>query len=402
MAYILGIVLFALGIGLTVGLHEAGHFAAARAFGMRVRRFSIGFGPKVAGFTRGHTEFTLAPIPVGGFCDIAGMTPNDEYLTDEEAPHAMYLKPWWQRIIVMSGGVAVNIVLGFAILVGVAMATGLPDLHADMRAKVGETVCSADQRSDGELQPCEGSGPAAAAGIAPGDIITRVDGQDVVDFMALRDLVAQRPGKLVEVEYERDGQPLSTTVQLDEVMRANKDGQLRPAGSIGLSSAKLDIIVKHDFPGAIAASAEYSAYVAKSTVVAIVHMPTKVPGVVASIFGAERTDDSPMSVVGASRVGGELVERNLWSSFFMMLASLNYFLALFNLIPLPPFDGGHIAIIFYEQLRNALRRLRGLAPKGAVDYQVLLPVTYVIASLLMVFGGLVMVADVVNPIRVFG
>ena len=104
----------------------------------------------------------------------------------------------------------------------------------------------------------------------------------------------------------------------------------------------------------------------------------------------------------SSRVGGELVENNLWSSFFMMLASLNYFLALFNLIPLPPFDGGHIAVIAYEKIRDALRRARGLSAKGPADYTRLMPVTYVMAAILMTFGALVIIADVVNPIRLFG
>ena len=123
---------------------------------------------------------------------------------------------------------------------------------------------------------------------------------------------------------------------------------------------------------------------------------------VASIFGQDRDVNGPMSVVGASRVGGELVERSLWSTFFMMLATLNFFLALFNLIPLPPFDGGHIAVIVYEKIRDALRRLLGKEPKGPADYTKLMPVTYVLAFILMAVGALIMIADVVNPIRLFG
>ena len=134
----------------------------------------------------------------------------------------------------------------------------------------------------------------------------------------------------------------------------------------------------------------------------IKQFPAKVPGVVASIFGHERDVNGPMSVVGASRVGGELVERSLWASFFMMLATLNFFLALFNLIPLPPFDGGHIAVIIYEKIRDAIRRLLGKEPKGPADYTALMPITYAIAAVLMVVGALIIVADVVNPIRLFG
>ena len=123
---------------------------------------------------------------------------------------------------------------------------------------------------------------------------------------------------------------------------------------------------------------------------------------VASIFGAERDVEGPMSVVGASRVGGELVEANLWAAFFMMLASLNYFLALFNLIPLPPFDGGHIAVVIYEKIRDFFRKIQSKAAAGPADYTKLMPVTYVIAAALMSVAAVIIVADFVNPIKLLG
>ena len=109
-----------------------------------------------------------------------------------------------------------------------------------------------------------------------------------------------------------------------------------------------------------------------------------------------------MSVVGASRVGGELVERSLWDVFWMMLASLNFFLALFNLIPLPPLDGGHIAVVLYEKVRDFFRRLRGKGVGGPANYEKLMPVTYAMAAALLTVGVIVIVADVVNPVRLFG
>ena len=134
----------------------------------------------------------------------------------------------------------------------------------------------------------------------------------------------------------------------------------------------------------------------------MVQLPLMVPGVVESIGCAERDANSPVSVVGASYAGGQLVEHDQWSSFFMLLAMLNFFLALFNLVPLPPLDGGHIAVVVYEKLRDALRRLRGKQPGGPADYRKLMPLTLVVFALLTVFGALVIVADVVNPIRLFG
>lgn len=402
MANVLGIVLFALGIGITVALHEAGHMFSARAFGMRVRRYFIGFGPRVASFTRGHTEYGLAAFPVGGFCDIAGMTAQDEFLTEEEKPYAMYTKPAWQRIIVLAGGITVNLLLGFIILLLIAMTTGLPNPDADVRPRVGEVSCAANQKADGELEPCQGVGPAGEAGVEPGDIVLALNGETMDSFAQLRDTVMTHPGDTVTLSVERDGEPRDFDITLATVTRLNAEGQLVKVGAIGMTNQIIDIRETYSFVDAFPATARYSGYALNATVQGIAQFPAKIPGVVASIFGQERDVNGPMSVVGASRVGGELVERSLWSSFFMMLATLNFFLALFNLIPLPPFDGGHIAVIIYEKIRDALRRLMGKKPKGPADYTKLMPVTYVLAFVLMAVGALIMIADVVNPIRLFG
>ena len=402
MANVLGIVLFALGIGITVALHEAGHMFTARAFGMRVRRYFIGFGPRVASFTRGHTEYGLAAFPVGGFCDIAGMTAQDEFLTEEEKPYAMYTKPAWQRIIVLAGGITVNLLLGFIILLLIAMTTGLPNPDADVRPRVGEVSCAANQKADGELEPCQGVGPAGEAGVEPGDIVLALNGETMDSFAQLRDTVMTHPGDTVTLSVERDGEPRDFDITLATVTRLNAEGQLVKVGAIGMTNQIIDIRETYSFVDAFPATAHYSGYALDATVQGIAQFPAKIPGVVASIFGQERDVNGPMSVVGASRVGGELVERSLWSSFFMMLATLNFFLALFNLIPLPPFDGGHIAVIIYEKIRDALRRLMGKKPKGPADYTKLMPVTYVLAFVLMAVGALIMIADVVNPIRLFG
>lgn len=339
---------------------------------------------------------------MGGFCDIAGMTAQDEFLTEEEEPHAMYKKPWWQRVIVMAGGIVINLILGFVILYFVAMTAGLPNPDADVRPRVGEVTCSANQKPNQELEKCTGSGPAGKAGVQEGDIILALDGERLDSFTQLRDEVMQRPGDTVTLTVERDGVEKDFPVHLDTVKRLNQDGELVDAGSIGLSNQLIDVIEKHSAVGALPATWRFSTYSLGATVDGLKQFPGKIPGVVASIFGQEREADGPMSVVGASRVGGELAQRSLWSMFFMMLATLNFFLALFNLIPLPPFDGGHIAVIGYEKVRDGIRKLAGKPALGAADYTKLMPVTYAMAALLMGVGAIVIVADVVNPIRLFG
>lgn len=399
----LGIVIFALAITASIALHEAGHMFTARAFGMKVRRFFIGFGPTVASTTRGGTEYGLAALPFGGFCDIAGMTAMDP-VTAEEAPHAMVNKPAWQRIAVLAGGIVMNILVGIVVIYFVAVFSGIPNPQADFTPKVGKTVCIADQVDEETLADCTGVGPAGEAGVRAGDKILAVDGQELETFADLREYVAARPGETVVLDAERDGSSQSIAVPLGDVERINSaTGERVHAGAVGIMAAPVEDAVKQFGPvEAVPATAHFTGQMLGATVDGLVSFPGKIPGVVSSIFGGERDIEGPVSVIGASRTGGELAEQNQWAVFWMMLASLNFFLALFNLVPLPPLDGGHIAVVLYEKIRDSIRRLRGLGPGAPANYEKLMPLTYFMAALLLVVGVLVMAADVVNPIRIFG
>ena len=400
---IIGVVLFALGIAVSIALHEAGHMAVARGFGMRVRRYFIGFGPTVWSVTRGHTEYGVAALPFGGFCDIAGMTAQDE-LAPDEAPLAMYKKPWWQRVAVMAGGIVMNLFIGVIITYFVAVLAAIPNPYADRTPTVGELSCTSDQIDAETLAPCEGDGPAAQAGLRPGDKLLAVNGQDIVAFTEVRDYVLERPGETVALDVLRDGAELTVDVPVARVTRIDPaSGQEFDAGAIGVTSAPVADAMRQFGPlEAVPATAKFTGQMLHATVDGILAFPSKIPGVVASIFGAERDVNGPVSVIGASRAGGELVQQDLWSMFWMMLASMNFFLALFNLVPLPPLDGGHIAVVLYEKVRDLVRRLRGLGPGGPADYEKLMPVTYAMAAALLVVGLFVMAADVVNPIRLAG
>ncbi|SER41068.1 M50 family metallopeptidase [Corynebacterium cystitidis] len=401
-SYILGVVLFALGIAVTIALHELGHLLAARSFGMRVRRYFIGFGPTVWSTTKGHTEYGVAALPFGGFCDIAGMTAQDP-VTAEEAPHAMVNKPWWQRVIVLSGGVLMNLFLGFIILYFVAVSAGIPNPYADRTPTVGEVACVSDQIDEETLADCSGSGPAGEAGVQVGDKLVSVDGHQLEHFTDLRDYVMLRPGEIVELTVDRGGQELTLPINVEPVKRLNAQGEMVDAGAIGLVNAPVKDPIRQFGPlEAVPASLTFSAQTIEATFHALLEFPAKIPGVVAAVFGAERDVEDPMSVVGASMAGGELVERSLWSVFWMLLANLNFFLAMFNLVPLPPLDGGHIAVVLYEKVRDFFRGLRRLPPGPPANYEKLMPLTFVMAATLLTIGVIVIVADVVNPIRLFG
>ncbi|WP_273412108.1 M50 family metallopeptidase [Corynebacterium appendicis] len=425
-AFVFGIVLFALCIALSIALHEAGHMLTAKAFGMRVRRFFLGFGPTVASVKRGETEYGIAALPFGGFCDIAGMTAMDP-LTPEEEPRAMYRKPWWQRVAVMSGGIVMNLLLGFMVIYLLAVSSGIPNPYADRTPTVGELTCTSDQVDETSLADCTGDGPAAAAGVRTGDRILTVNGDELGSFVELRDYVMERPGETIVLGIERrsggagsagvgaegdagaadadaeDSTRLDIPVQLDEVVRLDAEGQPFTAGAVGMSNAPVADAMKRFGPlEGIPAAGQLSGEMITASVKGIIAFPGKIPGVVSAIFGGERDVEGPISVVGASRAGGELVEQNQWAVFFSLLASLNFFLALFNLVPLPPLDGGHIAVVLYEAVRDRIRRLRGLPPGEPVNYEKLMPLTYSMAALLLGVGVLVMIADVTNPVRLFG
>lgn len=405
MSFALGVILFALGIGVTIALHEAGHMVAARVCGMRVRRYFIGFGPTVWSTTRGHTEYGLKAIPLGGFCDIAGMTVNDPW-TEEEEPHLMINKPAWKRVFVMMAGILVNIVLGVLIIFGVAVSFGLPDTTPPP-ATAGELVCSPE--TDQSDASCSGDGSAAASGVQVGDIFREIDGESTEQP---RDVVAavQDAGRTagdggaavgesvtVPATIERDGQDRNLDLQVELVER---EGQT--VGAIGVQfELQPTPIVDYNPVTAVGGTADFTWNLGKQTVDALIDLPQRYWPVVQSIFGAERPDDSPVSVVGASHIGGQMVEHDQWMSFLLLLANLNFFLAVFNLVPLPPLDGGHAVIVIYEKLRDRLRRLRGMDAGGPVDYVKVMPLTYVATALLLVFGLTVIVADVVNPLQLF-
>ncbi|AZA13847.1 M50 family metallopeptidase [Corynebacterium choanae] len=404
MGFATGAVLFAVGIALTIALHEFGHYLIARLSGMRVRRFFIGFGPTLWSVQRGHTTYGIKALPFGGFCDIAGMTSLDE-LTPEEAPYAMVRKSALRRIATLLGGIAMNILIGVTVLYVVAVGAGLPDPKADVRAVVESTSCVPEQQYDAErFSDCTGTGPAATAGVLPGDIIAAVDGETTRSFGEVAALLRQRPAQVATLTVERDGRELLLDVPVESVTRLvpNEAGELVPTtvGAIGVRGTTPAVWREYSAVSAVPAAVEFSGFMLQQTAYGLAKFPLAIPGVVQSVFGGDRDAESPMSVVGATRIGGELAAGSHWSAFLLMLASLNFFLALFNVLPVPPLDGGHVAIVCYEVIRDRIRRLRGLAPLGPVHYGPIVPIIVGVSALLVVVGVVIIVADIVNPISV--
>jgi membrane-associated protease RseP (regulator of RpoE activity) len=405
--WITGVALFALFILVSVALHECGHMWAARATGMKVRRYFVGFGPTLWSTHRrnklGYTEYGVKAVPLGGFCDIAGMTALDEIAPEDER-YAMYRQKTWKRVLVLFAGPGMNFVIGLVLIYGMALIWGLPNLHPQPAAYVSETSCVAPQLSKDQMGQCEGVGPAAAAGIKSGDIIVKVGDKDVAnpDEMVAAVRALTGPTQFV---VERDGNKITTMVDVVRTQRWTSDTATAPTtvSAVGISAAEFGPVKYEQFnpvtavPGTVAFTGDLAVELGKS----LAKIPTKVGALVHSIGGGERDPETPISVVGASIIGGDAFEHGYFMAFWFFLAQLNFVLGAINLVPLLPFDGGHIAIALFEKIRNMIRKARSIDAAPPVNYLKLMPATYVILVVVIGYMALTVTADFVNPIRPF-
>ncbi|KUI28257.1 zinc metalloprotease [Mycobacterium sp. IS-1496] len=403
MMFALGIVLFALAILVSVALHECGHMWVARATGMKVRRYFVGFGPTLWSTRRpnrlGSTEYGVKAVPLGGFCDIAGMTSVEE-LAPEDRPYAMYRQKVWKRVAVLFAGPGMNFVIGLVLIYAIAVIWGLPNLNPPTSAIVGETGCVASQLSKDKLGECTGPGPAAEAGIRAGDVIVRVGDTDVATFDEAR-VTLQKSSGPTPIVIERDGEELTKVVDVTQTQRFTGEGdQPTTVGAIGIAAAQFGP-TQHNALSAVPATFAFTGDLAVELGKSLAKIPTKVGALVESIGGGERDPETPISVVGASIIGGDTVDAGLWVAFWFFLAQLNFVLGAVNLVPLLPFDGGHIAIAVFEKIRNMIRSARGMVAAAPVNYLKLMPATYVVLVVVVGYMLLTVTADLVNPIRLF-
>ena len=412
MMFVVGIILFALAILVSVALHECGHMWVARATGMKVRRYFVGFGPTLWSTMRpnrlGTTEYGLKAVPLGGFCDIAGMTP-DAPLRPEDEPYAMYKQKTWKRVAVLFAGPAMNFIIAVVLIYAIAVVWGLPSLRPPTTAVVGATSCVQPEVTRGELGTCSGAGPAAAAGIRAGDVVVEVGGTRVHTFEEMVKAVQKASGPTpFVVERTQDGSTatVATVVDVSSTQRwvPGADGAEATGpstvGAIGIKAAQIGPTRYNPvtaIPATIVFTGELGVELGKS----LAAIPTKVGALVDAIGGGERDPETPISVVGASIIGGDTVDHGMWVAFWFFLAQLNFVLGAINLVPLLPFDGGHIAVALFEKIRNVIRGARGMLPAAPVNYSRLMPATYVILVIVVSYMALTVTADLVNPIRLF-
>ena len=388
MTSLLGITLFVLALMLAIFLHEGGHFATAKFFGMKVERFFLGFGPTIWSFRKGETEYGIKAFPLGGFCKIAGMSPyeNDgNFLEDDRSankpaatptpPERQFRnKPAWQRAIVLAAGsfthFIVAILLIWMVLVTIGVGTGQATTTIDRTVPLNAGTPS----------------PAQTGGLEAGDEIVAVAGTPVESFEQLRAVLQDKGGQSITIEYVRDGQRRTATVTPVE-----QDGR----GFLGFQPGE-----ETRRTGVLAALPESVQLFWDTTVATVkglggfvtgladrISAPEPVPAGAGGGGGEVSDGGGPIGIVGITRLAGQAVANNQWAIFIAILIQLNIVVGVFNLLPLPPMDGGYLAFVLWQVVTRREVDLRKVVPVAAL----------IVGLLVMLTVGLVWL-DITNPV----
>ncbi len=442
MAYAVGIVLFALGLLASIALHEVGHLVPAKRFGVRCTQYMVGFGPTVWSRRFGDTEYGLKGIPLGGYVRMLGMFPpkpgrparadstgrlgtlidqarHDAQLGIEpqDADRLFYQRSVPKRLVIMFGGPVMNLVIAMLIFAGTAVTYGV---QADTGvSSISQCVLPITAAPDATCSPGDPQAPALAAGIRPGDVIVAFDGRRVQSWDEVRTAIRANSGTPVTLTVERAGATIDLQATPLVDARQALDDQGNPiVGPDGTPATEqvgfLGILPGFsvvDLPGSQLPG--YLGSMIWRNVEAVAQLPSKVGTLFTAAAGGERDPQGPIGVVGVTRLAGEIAssptlgtagmtstDRFMWG--LSLLASLNMALFVFNLVPLLPLDGGHIAGAIWEGLRRQVARLRKRPDPGPVDVARALPLAYGVASVLFAFSLMLIFLDIFKPITLGG
>jgi membrane-associated protease RseP (regulator of RpoE activity) len=367
-----GILIFAAGILLMILVHELGHFITAKRFGIKVEEFFVGFGPRLWSVRRGETEYGVKAFPLGGYVRIAGMNPFHEP-APEDRGRLFGDKPAWQRAIVLVSGALTHFVLAFLLLLSFFWIVGVPVFGGAQVVQVAEDI---------EGHPS----PASEAGLQAGDRFVRVDGRPVRDYQAFLAYIDEHAGRPVRLVVDRDGRLVTLEATPTEV---RDDREL--VGRLGIIVTQA-VVGRDRFGPAegLSASARTMGQLVVGSFRAMgqVFGPEGISRVAELLTGeGQRQVDDPVGVVGAARVSGQAVAAGQAEVFFSLFAFFNVFVGILNLLPLPPLDGGHLAVLGIER-----------ATGWRIDQRKLIPITALVAGFLLLFTFSLVYLDVVRPI----
>jgi membrane-associated protease RseP (regulator of RpoE activity) len=396
---LIGWVIFIVALLVSVMLHETGHFVLAKKFGMKVTRYFVGFGPTIWSTWRGETEYGIKALPFGGFVKIVGMHSLDDPDDPEDEPRAFRSHPAWQRILVLAAGSAMHFLLALVLVFGLALGVGIANDNVTQLGAISPCVpTSLTAYNNGTCGSDAPASPAKLAGLRAGDTVTAFDGHPVSTFTQLGDAIrAVPPGSSATITVRRDGKLVTLPI--------------KPASVSGRNGSYLGIGPAVLFQVASPLRAiEYSGTTFGQVLAGSAQAVAGLPGALPKLFAKNRASTSAgqvSSVVGAAEATGAEVASNAgWqykiSFVLLLIASLNIFVGAFNLLPLLPLDGGHIAVIVYERIRAWLARLRGRPDPGLADIAKFLPVSFGLFLVIVFFSLVLVSADIVNPIKLTG
>jgi membrane-associated protease RseP (regulator of RpoE activity) len=394
MLALLFVLAFIVGLLGSVMLHEAGHFLTARRYGMKATHFFVGFGPTLWSRTKGETEYGVKAIPAGGFVKIVGMTPLEEVEPGDEG-RAFFRQSPGRKVVVLSAGSMVHFALCVLIVLFVVAAFGV---H---KTKPGVEISSVSACvADSPAATCTTKGarvaPAKLAGLKPGDVVTAIDGTRVGEKQAVA-RIKSSAGTVLRLTVLRGGATRFVTVTPVRVLRPKTT---TPIGAIGVSVGAYQPVVHLGPVGVVRETGVTLKLLVTGTWKTLTHKL----GTISKVYSPDRDPSGFVGVVGVGRISGEIAQLKISladrvSGLLLTLAGLNLFVGVFNLLPLLPLDGGHIAVVWFEAARDRMKRARGYVGEVVrVDYNRLMPLTFAVVVLFAGFTLFLLGADIVNPI----
>jgi membrane-associated protease RseP (regulator of RpoE activity) len=402
----LGILAFIVALLLSIMVHEFGHFITAKHFGMKVTEFFLGFGQKIWSYQRGETEFGIKAIPAGGYCRIEGMSPKDVMAEGEEG-RAFYRANGARKLVVLGAGSFLHFVLGFVLMVSLFMGVGTTQVTSTIEQV---SPCIPPATSTQTCAANAAPSPAKVAGLQAGDKIVSINSIRVKEWSTAVEQIRASAGKPLQIGIDRGTSKIqgsNPNGAPDLVLTVTPQKRVingKSYGYIGIINAFAT--VRSDPVTSVTKSASMFRKFAGSSVTSLIALPSKIPGLWnQTVGGATRDPSGLVGVVGVARVSGQaagsakLTAAERLATFILIIASLNIFVGIFNLLPILPMDGGHMAVAIADEVRAAFARLRGRPRPAPIDVAVLTPLTMVVFVLLAGLSILLLVADIVNPVN---